>query len=82
VVGGLSEGDVIVSINDHVITNNISEVLASCGHEVLKLLIRRREENIEKTLPLVQRTFYPAMKLIMKETDQHQIKKNRQHFGM
>jgi predicted metalloprotease with PDZ domain len=81
-VGGLSEGDVIVSINDHVITNNISEVLASCGHEVLKLLIRRREENIEKTLPLVQRTFYPAMKLIMKETDQHQIKKNRQHFGM
>jgi predicted metalloprotease with PDZ domain len=81
-VGGLSEGDVIVSINDHVITNNISEVLASCGHEVLKLVIRRREENIEKTLPLVQRTFYPAMKLIMKETDQHQIKKNRQHFGM
>jgi len=35
-----------------------------------------------KTLPLVQRTFYPAMKLIMKETDQHQIKKNRQHFGI
>jgi predicted metalloprotease with PDZ domain len=81
-VGGLSEGDVIVSINDHVITNNISEVLASCAHEVLKLVIRRRGENIEKTLPLVQRTFYPAMKLIMKETDQHQIKKNRQHFGM
>jgi len=31
---------------------------------------------------LVQRTFYPTMKLITKETDQHQIKKNRQHFGI
>lgn len=81
-VGGLSEGDAIVSINDHVITNNISEVLASCAHEVLKLVILRRGENIEKTLPLVQRTFYPAMKLIMKDTVQHQIKKNRQHFGI
>jgi predicted metalloprotease with PDZ domain len=81
-VGGLSEGDQFVSINDQEITNNISEVLSSLEHEVLKLVIRRRGETIEKTLPLVQRTFYPTMKLIIKETDQHQIKKNRQHFGI
>jgi predicted metalloprotease with PDZ domain len=81
-VGGLAEGDQVVSINDQEITTNISEVLASLEHEMLKLVICRRGETIEKTLPLVQRTFYPTMKLIMKETDQYQIKKNRQHFGL
>ena len=81
-VGGLAEGDQLVSINGKEITTNLSEVLSSLTHEVLKLVILRRGENIEKTLPLVQRTFYPTMKLVMKETAEHQIKKNRQHFGI
>jgi predicted metalloprotease with PDZ domain len=81
-VGGLAEGDQLVSINGKEITTNLSEVLSSLTHEVLKLVILRRGENIEKTLPLVQRTFFPTMKLVMKETEEHQIKKNRQHFGI
>jgi predicted metalloprotease with PDZ domain len=81
-VGGLAEGDQLISINGQEITTNLSEVLSSLTHEVLKLVILRRGENIEKTLPLVQRTFYPTMKLEMKETAEHQIKKNRQHFGI
>jgi predicted metalloprotease with PDZ domain len=81
-VGGLAEGDQLVSINNQEITTNISEILSSLEHEVLKLVILRRGETLEKTLPLVQRTFYPTIKLVMKETDQHQIKKNRQHFGI
>jgi predicted metalloprotease with PDZ domain len=81
-VGGLAEGDQFMSINGQEITTNLSEVLTSFEHEVLKLVVCRRGENIEKTLPSVQRTFYPTMKLILKETDEHQIKRNRQHFGI
>lgn len=81
-VGGLSEGDEITSINEYAITDNLSEALASCAHELLTLSIRRRGEIIEKTLPLVQRTFYPKIKLNMNATEQHQIKKNRQLFGV
>jgi len=81
-VGGLSEGDELLSVNGIAINTNLLEVLTSLENELLLLKIGRRGQIIEKTLPLVQRTFYPAMKLIMKETDQHQIKKNRQHFGI
>lgn len=81
-VGGLCEGDEFLSINEQEINTNLTEVLSSLKHEVLRLVICRRGRHLEKTLPLVQRTFYPTMKLVLKDTDEHQIKKNRQHFGI
>ena len=80
-VGGLAEGDELLSINDQEIRTNLSEVLSEKSHEMLRIIIKRKGLKIEKTLPLVQRTFYPNIKLIMKETIQRQVKKNRIQFG-
>lgn len=80
-VGGLSEGDEFVSINRKEITTNLSEVLNELSHEILRIEVKRRGALLEKSLPLVQRTFYPTMKLLIKDTNQHQIKKNRKYFG-
>jgi len=48
----------------------------------LSIKIERKKTTYTKEIPLVQRTFYPDVKLIVLETDQHQIKKNKRLFGL
>ena len=81
-LGGLSEGDELVAVNETLVKGNLEKVLATLDYQLLTVKIERKKTMYTKEIPLVQRTFYPNVKLNVLSTDQHQIRKNKRLFGL
>lgn len=80
-VGGLREGDELTHLNGEAVSENFNDLLDKTSGSDYNVSIKRNGFTKVVTLPLVQRTFYPTVKLSFIETDTQKIHINRKKFG-
>lgn len=82
-MAGLCEDDVLLQLNEQDFTKELAEHFFE-KEEILEAVItvRRNERTLKLTLPMVQRTFYPKVRLRKTNTEDKRLLKNRELFGI
>ena len=80
-IGGLSEKDIILKLNEVEINKNMDEILSGRIDNEVRILINRNGNEREFSLPVLQKSFYPIAALSFIVTETQQTQKNRSIFG-
>jgi hypothetical protein len=82
-LAGLCEDDVLLQLNEQDFSKELAEHFFE-KEEILEAVItvRRNERTLKLTLPMVQRTFYPKVRLRKTNTEDKRLLKNRELFGI